>query len=679
MAGLVVVAISSCTPKTDSGPADVRVVKDDRESNLLSANFEYMDLSVDPSVDFYQYANGAWLKNNPVPQSETRYGSFNEVQDNNNAILKEILEAARKEGQAKGSTAQLLGDFYHSCLDTVQRNAAGMSVVADLIQQNHGFKNKQELSKHLAMLHLQGYSVLFGAYVEQDLKNNTRHALYLGQAGLGLPNRDYYFRDDEHYQHIRKEYQEHISRSFELAGEKGNQEGIFNLETSLAEHSMGPVELRDIAAQYNEYSLADLEKLTPSIDWKLYFTTLGTTVPDTVIVGQPAFFTNLNKVIGTEYSESLRNYLDWQVIEGSSGFLTTAMEREHFIFYGKTIRGQKQMKEDWKRAIDVINRSALDEALGKAFVEKAFSPEAREKVYRMVDDLMAAFKDRIEKLEWMTEGTRKAALDKLARFTRKLGYPDKWTDYSSLSISRNSYASNVLACRVFSRKKNLAYLGKPIDREKWEMPPHIVNAYYNPLLNEIVFPAGILQPPFFDSKAEDAVNYARMGAVIGHEFTHGFDDQGAQFMADGTFNNWWQEQDLIQFQSRTQRLVNQYNRFQPIPGVFVNGKLTLGENIADFGGLTVAYYAFKRTLKGKESQMVNGFTPEQRFFIAFAQIWKSNATEQALRHQVDTDPHSPAKFRVNGSLSNMPEFFQAFGIKDGTPMRQPEEEIAVIW
>jgi putative endopeptidase len=442
---------------------------------------------------------------------------------------------------------------------------------------------------------------------------------------------------------------------------------------------MDATELRDIASQYNKLPYLEFKKTNLNFDWDHYFATMNVKVPDSVIIGQPAFIQQFDRLVTNQKMPQIKAYLKWAIMNQTAALLTEESERIAFEFYGMTIRGQKQMKSPDKKAIDIINRSALAEALGRAFVEKAFSQEARAKVFKMVDDLIIAFETRIKQLVWMSEDTKTEAQRKLASFTRKLGFPEHWTDYSKLKINKKDYFGNVMNCRKFDFEKNIDRLYKPIDKTRWEMPPHIVNAYYNPLLNEIVFPAGILQPPFFDAKAEDAVNYARMGAVIGHELTHGFDDQGAQFTAEGLFKNWWNEDDFMQFQLRTAKLVNQYNAFQPVPGVFVNGKLTLGENIADFGGLTIAYHAYMHTLKGKKIEKVNGYTPEQRFFIAFAQIWKSNTTEKALRHQIDTDPHSPAKYRVNGSLANMPEFFAAFNIPKNKPMRLPDADIAIIW
>lgn len=647
-------------------------------SGLKSVEFDYMNTAVSPADDFYEFANGAWLKNNPVPETETRWGSFNEVQENNNKIIHEILTEASKKPEKKGTTNQLLGDFYTSILNKEKRNSLGYTPIKPLLASIEAIQSGKDLAHVLAQLHMHGFDAFFGIQVEQDLKINTKNALYIGQSGLGLPGKDYYTKTEAFYEDLRSKYQTYAKELQNLYGQE-HDNAYFNIELILAKASMDATELRDIAAQYNKLPYLEFKKTHLNFDWDHYLKTINVKAPDSIIVGQPNFTNQFNQLITENRMPQIRAYLKWAVMNQTASLLTEEAEQMSFEFYGKAIRGQKQMKASDKKAIDIINKSALAEALGKAFVEKAFSEEAKAKVYKMVDDLMVAFESRIKQLVWMSDDTKKEAQRKLASFTRKLGFPENWTDYSSLSIDKDDYFSNVMNCHKFEFNKNLAKLYKPIDKLKWEMPPHIVNAYYNPLLNEIVFPAGILQPPFFDARAEDAVNYARMGAVIGHELTHGFDDQGAQFTAEGLFKNWWNEDDFMQFQLRTAKLVNQYNSFQPVPGVFVNGKLTLGENIADFGGLTIAYHAYMNTLKGKKMVKINNYTPEQRFFIAFAQIWKSNTTEKALRHQVDTDPHSPAKYRVNGSLANMPEFFNAFNIPKNNPMRLPDSDIAIIW
>lgn len=685
LAAILMMATSSCVQFGNTN----RIPTADRaniEKSPTTVDFDYMDLNTDPSMDFFQFANGTWLKNNPVPPSETRWSSFNELNENNNKILKELLEKASSGDHEKGSVEQLIGDFYFSYLDRDRRNELGTKPLEEFLEPLlKEPATSEKLPELIAYLHLNGIGAGFSFGAEQDLKINTKHAAYLGQGGLGLPNRDYYFDETEDRENVRKKYVEFIGKGMTtihamVQGDEKMPSSIFNMEHSLASAAMTPVEMRNIAAQYNKMTLSELQEMAPSFNWTVYFEEIGIETPDTIIVSQVDFIKNFERMIQERSKEEWSDYLIWCAVRGSASALNDEMDDLAFDFYRKTLRGSKEKQPDWKRAISSINGSILDEALGKAFVDVAFSETSRAKVDQMVDHLMESYEERIKDLGWMSKETKAMALTKLESFRRKLGYPDKWTDYSKLTIGGDNYFENVLACDAFAFRKNLDRLKEPIDKDRWAMPAHIVNAYYNPLQNEIVFPAGIMQPPFFIPEAEDAVNYARMGAVIGHELTHGFDDQGAQFTADGQFENWWKEEDLVQFRSRTQKLVNQYNSFEAMPGVFVNGQLTLGENIADFGGLTIAYYAYQRAKKkNRPEKEIKGYSPDQRFFIAFAQIWKMNMTEEELKNRVSNDPHSPGKYRVNGTLSNMPEFFEAFNIPEGSEMRQPKEAIAVIW
>lgn len=657
----------------------------EKNPEYTGVDFAYMNPNVAPTEDFYEFANGTWLKNNPVPESETRWSSFNELMEHNYSSLKSLMSDISKEEHEKNSIEDLLARYYNSYLDEDQRNKMGTAPIQQELDMVKKLSAKEELPALLAHFHNNGISAFFSIGVQQDLKDNSRHALYMSQSGMGLPSKDYYFKASEKFEMIRNKYPYHIKDILDHAGmpkqigEVYAPDVAFGIEKALAKNAMSPVEQRNIQAQYNPASLNDLEEMSGNFNWKAYFKGRPIIGFDSLIISQPKFIKGFGTIVDTSSLNEIKAYLNWMLLNSTASTLSANLEKKQFEFYGGLLRGQKSMKPSWKRAIDKISKSALDEAMGHVFVKKHFSSEAKEKVNEMVDHLTAAYRGRIQRLEWMSKSTKTKALTKLSSFSKKLGYPDKWKDYSSLSLGNDSYGKNVMRCRAFEIKRNLAKLGQPIDKDEWAMPPHIVNAYYNPLLNEIVFPAGIMQPPFFDINAEDAVNYARMGAVIGHELTHGFDDQGAQFMPDGTFENWWKEEDLIQFKSRTQKLVNQFSKFEPISGVFVNGQLTLGENIADFGGLTIAYYAYQKALKGKKRTKIKGYTNEQRFFIAFAQIWKANYTESALEHQVNTNPHSPAKYRVIGPLSNMPEFFEAFDVQKDDPMRQPESEIAVIW
>lgn len=656
---------------------------DKKTGEVKSFDANYLDTTVKPQDDFYQFANGSWIKNNPVPASESRYGSFNEVSDRNNELIKGLLEeAAKKTDHPKGSTMQMVGDYYACIMDSTKRESAGLAPIqSDLDQVNQ--LTKENLADLVSTHHQTGIGSLFSISVQEDLKDNTKYAVYLGQTGLGLPDKEYYFKTDAKSVETREKYVAFLDQFFATAGlpNTGVGQRLLAIETKLASKSMNSVEQRNIDAQYNKFTYEDFKKLCPNFDWDTYFTKIGMPKQDTILVSQPEYLKNLNSQLQAVSMDDWKLYFTAEVLQASADKLTDALEKTHWDFYSMYLRGAKEQKPRWKRAIEDMN-GAMGEVLGKAFVEKSFSEDAKKRVNEMVDNLQAALKERLAKLDWMSDSTKTKAMEKMASFGRKMAYPDKWKDLSKLAVSRDSYVKNARNAAQFYFNENIQKLGKPIDKSEWLMGAHIVNAYYNPVQNEICFPAGILQPPFFDPNAEDAVNYARMGAVIGHEMIHGFDDQGAQFDAKGLFQMWWTPEDYKKFQEKTNKLVEQYNTFMPIKGdtsVKVNGQLTLGENIADFGGLTVAYYAYQKALEGKKKENLNGYTPEQRFFISFAQIWKNSATDEYLRQQVATDPHSPAKFRVNGTLSNMPEFFEAFQIPEGSPMRQSGEKIAKIW
>ncbi len=646
-------------------------------------NAEFLDSTARPEDDFYQFANGMWLKNNPVPASESRWGSFNEVNERNNETIKTLLEeASKKTDNKKGSASQLVGDYYAVIMDSTKREADGIKPIQAELDRVKGL-TKENLAELVAHQHQYGMGSLFSFYVAEDLKDNTKYTLYVGQTGLGLPEKDYYFNKDTSFVAKRAEYAKHVNKLFELAGMPSATAGSTELatETKLAEKSMSAVEQRDISASYNKYSYADFKKLCPSFNWDAYFAAIGVKKLDTIVVSQPAYIKNLNNLLSSVSMDDWKTYFTMEVLNPNSGRLNNAMEQANFDFYSSYLRGAKEMKPRYKRAIGAMN-GPMGDALGRAFVEKSFSEDAKKRVDEMVDNLQAALKERLKNLDWMNDTTKQKALEKMAAFTRKMGYPSEWKKMDNLNIGRVSYAENAMNNSKFAFDEMVAKLGKPIDKTEWQMGAHVVNAYYNPVQNEICFPAGILQPPFFDPNAEDAVNYARMGAVIGHEMIHGFDDQGAQFDATGLFKMWWTPGDSVKFSQKTQALVSQYDQYMPIPGdpsVKVQGALTLGENIADFGGLTVAYYAYQKSLEGKKRENIKGYTPEQRFFISFAQIWKNNATDKFLQTQVKTDPHSPAKFRVNGTLSNMPEFFKAFNIQEGAKMRNPKDKIVTIW
>ncbi len=652
-----------------------------QSENKKSLEFDYMDISVLPKDDFYHFANGSWMKNNPIPEEESRWSSFNVLSDQNIKSLNYILIKAIGNPADEGTSSQLIGDFYSSFIDTITRNKKRIEPIVEYLSLIESIENTEDLQNVMASMQNMGVSNLFHLYVSQDKKNNELYRVHLHQGGLGLPNRDYYFKEDERSIHIREKYHEFIDFMFEAdnISKIENRDNVYAIEKQLAESSKSPVELREVEKQYNPMTVDQLQTLCPMIKWSGFIKNRGLENVDTLIIGQPDFFVTVNELLNSVPINDWKCYLKWNLIRSTAGILSMDYSRINFNFYSTVLRGTKKMKPLWKRGVTAVTSSAIGEALGKEFVKHNFSEAAKLMVDEMVDNITLVFEERINELEWMTDLTKFKANEKLGSFARKLGFPDEWEDFSSIEIKRDNYVLNALNCWKFKVDKNISKLGQPIDRKKWSMFPQIVNAYYNPLLNEIVFPAGIMQPPFFSEDYEDAVNYARMGAVIGHELTHGFDDNGAKFSSDGRMMNWWSKEDKKNFDQRTQKLIDQYNSFEVLENVFVNGKLTLGENIADLGGLTIAYYAYIKSLEGKEKKIINGYTPEQRFFIAFAHVWKNNIRDDALVSRIKSDPHSPGMYRVNGTLSNMPEFFDAFNVNEGDPMRQPNDKIARIW
>jgi len=545
-------------------------------------------------------------------------------------------------------------------------------------------KTIDDMMGDIAHLQMNGFSPLFNGGVDQDAKNSTQYITQLYQGGLGLPDRDYYTKTDERTKGIQKAYLEHMGSMFKLLGDKDadtqkNAKTVFMIETTLAKASMTKVELRDPQASYHKKSLKELNELTPNIKWEKLFETLGLKGVDNVIVGQPDFYKSVNGLLKSVPVADWKTYLRWNLINGSASRLSDNFVTEHFNFYGKVLLGTKELKPRWKRCLEATDNS-LGDALGQVFVEKYFTETSKKRVGEMVENLIAAYRVRINSRTWMSEVTKKQAMAKLDKVMKKLGYPDKWKDYSSLDIKRDAYILNTMRADRYEFNRMVNKLGKPVDRTEWGMTPPTINAYYNPSMNEIVFPAGIMQPVFFNPEADDAVNYGCMGAIIGHELTHGFDDEGCQFDADGNLKNWWTPQDSANFFTKKGMLISQFNNYVAIEEMHVNGELTLGENIADLGGLTIAYYAFKKSLEGKPApEKIDGFTAEQRFFMSWGQGWRGNMRPEYLKNMIQTNPHSPGNFRANGPPSNMQEFYDAFGVKEGDKMYRKKEERAEIW
>lgn len=642
-----------------------------------------IDKTVDPKDDFFMYANGNWIKNNPIPESESRWSAFNVLAEQNNILLKKILEEASQNTDASPeSNTYKIGTFYRVAMDTIQIDKQGFLPIQFVMNGIDAITNSNDFIARIAELQSMGISVFFNSSVSQDVKNSSRYSLYIEQGGLSLPDRDYYLKKDERTESIRKAYMEYIKDVCMQYGNyyEGLEKEILMAEIALAKSCMTRTERRDMEKQYNPIAYNEMALRFPSINWDVYFNRLGfprKLTNESIIVMQPEYLKTVN-LIFSEDLKKWKNYLKWRVLTTTAPYLHNKMVMAHFNFYGKTFSGAKEIKPRWKRVIAEAN-GQVGEIVAQEYVKVAFTPESKARVNKMVDYLSESFKDRIQKLDWMGSATKEKALEKLNSFTRKLGYPDKWHDLSELIINEDSYIANFFNSNKFWNAFNLNKFGKPVDKTEWEMLPQTVNAYYNPVNNEIVFPAAIMQPPFFNPDADDAVNYGAIGAVIGHEFSHGFDDQGSKYDAQGNLNDWWTAEDRKLFEERTSKLVNQFNGYEALDSVFVNGELTLGENIADLAGLTVAYDAFQRSLKGTKKKKIDGYTPEQQFFLGFGQVWRGHAREAYTRQQVVTDPHSPAKFRVLGTLSNMPQFYSAFKVKKGDKMWRPDSTRVVIW
>jgi len=644
-----------------------------------------MDTKTSACADFYQYANGGWLATNPIPAAYPAWGVANVLDEKNREALHQILEDAAKNTAArKGSNEQKVGDYYAACIDEAKIETEGLKTIQAELDLIAKIKDQAALQKEIAHLHSIGINAAFGSGSNQDFKNSAEVTAGLFQGGLGLPNRDYYFTTDDKSKSIRDEYLKHVAKMFELMGDDpakaaAQAQAIMKLETKLAEGSKTPVELRDPEQNYHRMRMAQLSEVAPAIDWVAYFQGTGLMQKPDVNVGQPEFFKALNTQMTATPIADWQTYLRWNLINGTASALSKQFVDEDFHFKGTILQGSKENLPRWRRCVTATDR-AMGEALGAVYVQKAFPPAAKARALEMVRNLEAALKSDISTLNWMGEATRKQAIVKLEAFLNKIGYPDKWRDYSTLTIDRGSYVANRLRVAKFNEERDWNKIGKPVDRMEWLMSPPTVNAYYNPQINEIVFPAGILQPPYFDATADDALNYGAMGSVIGHEMTHGFDDEGRQFDATGNLANWWSDADLKAFNERAECIVKQFNGFEVEKGLFENGKLVQGESIADLGGLVVAYAAFQKSMEGKPRPAnIDGFTAEQRFFLGFARGWAENIRPELARLLVNSDPHPLAKFRVNGPLSNMPQFAAAFQCKDGEVMVRPEKDRCVIW
>jgi putative endopeptidase len=643
-----------------------------------------IDRSANACTDFNQFANGGWMKNNPLPAAYSRWGSFEELGEGNQAALTSILQAAAASTKAnEPANYKKIGTYYSNCMDSAAAEKAGVDPIKPELHRISEIDSREDVQEEIAHLQMIGVNVLFGFGSTQDQKNSSSVIGGAYQGGIGLPDRDYYFKTDAASQEIRKNYVAHIGRLFQLAGSTAAEaaadaDRVMAFETALAASAKTRIALRDPEANYHLRTSAQLASMTPNFKWKKYFNDLGAPAIPAVDVQNLEFFATVDSLMAKAPLDDWKAYFRYKTINNAAGNLSSAFVNENFAF-SKTLTGAKEMLPRYKRCTRAAD-GGLRDAVGQAYVEKNFPASAKSRALAMVHNLESVLKDRINSLTWMSDATKKQAVVKLAAFTEKIGYPDKWRDYSTLDIKKGPFIDNIYAVNVYENKRDLDMIGKPVDRTQWGMTPATVNAYYNPSMNEIVFPAGIMQPPFFSPTADDAVNYGGMGSVIGHEMSHGFDDQGAQYDPQGNLKNWWTDADLAAFKQKTGLVSSQFDNYTVLDSIHVQGKLTLGENIADLGGLNIAYAALEKSMAGKpRPASIDGFTPEQRFFLAWAQIWRQNITPQAARQRALTDPHAPGQWRVNGPLSNMPQFAAAFGCKEGDPMVRGESVRAFIW
>jgi len=644
-----------------------------------------MDKSVDPCVDFYAYSCGGWMKKNPIPPDQASWSTYGKLQDENLAQLRGILEAAALAKAAKGSVTQKIGDYYASCMDEASIEKLGTQPLTPELDRIVRLQSKQDLAEYVSTAQwppaIYGGGTLFAFRSDQDFKNSSEVIAEADQGGLGLPDRDYYFKDDAKSVDLRKAYVAHVQKMFELVGDKpadaaAEAATVLRIETALAGGQMTRVERRDPTRLYHRMSVADLEKLAPSFAWKTYFTKTGVGTLTSLNVATPDYVRTMNAEIDKESLSDWKTYLRWHALHNAVATLPSAFVQEDFNFYGKTLRGREQLPPRWKRCTNAVDDD-LGEALGQAYVEKYFSADAKREAAKLVKEIEAAMEGDIRQLPWMSVATQEQALVKLHAIANKVGYPDKWRDYGALEIVRGDAFGNSYRGSWFEFRRQLAKIGKPVDRTEWGMTPPTVNAYYDPQKNDINFPAGVLQPPLFSAASDAAANYGNTGGTVGHELTHAFDDEGSQFDAQGNLRNWWTEADRKAFEERTKCVVDQYSGYTVVDEVKINGKLTNGEDIADLGGTLLAYIAWKGDTKGQKLEPIDGLTPEQRFFVGYGQSWCSNERPEDARLRATVDPHSPPKYRTNGIVSNMPEFREAFHCKAGQPMVR--ENACRVW
>lgn len=644
----------------------------------------FMDKSVNPGDDFFRYVNGGWIDNNPIPPEYSQYGAFHVLYDQNQEDLKSlVMEVSSDKSVQKGSVNQKIRDFYNSGMDTVLIEKQGISTIQDELDAIAGIQTRKDLAVLTAKMQMVGINPFFYFYASADKKNSSMEIANFYQGGLGMPDVDYYTNDDERSKQLRADYLDHLTKMFILVGNdegtaRQNANTVLNIETDLANISKTRLERRIPEENYFKTDLKGVGEISPAFDWNTYFSTMGLPDPGDLNLGQKEFIAGISPIIEKYSVNDWKAYLTWNLLNVSANYLSNDFVDQNFEFFGKTLSGQQELKPRWKRVLATTS-AGLGEAIGQLYVEKYFPPESKERMDKLVENLRIAFAGRIRNLDWMSEETKEQALAKLKSITVKIGYPDKWKDYSSMEVVPDNYITNVRSAKLFEFRRDLAKIGKPVDKTEWGMTPQTVNAYYNPTNNEIVFPAGILQPPFFNKDADDAVNYGAIGVVIGHEMTHGFDDQGRKYDKNGNMTDWWTEEDARRFEEKTKVLGSQYDNYVMLDSLNVDGALTMGENIADLGGLSIAYDAYKMSLNGSTPNSIDGLSDDQRFYMGYAQVWRQSIRDKELMRRLKEDVHSPGEARVNIPVFNLDVFIESFDIKEGDNLYLLREERAYIW
>lgn len=684
---ITMAAVASLMIGCDNAPTTDEQSNLDQELQMIGSDeisgitFENMDNTVHPGDDFFEYVNGIWLKNTEIPADKSRFGSFNVLRDNAEADVRTIIEEASASNAPLGSSEQKVGDLFKSYMDMETRNALGIAPLASRFAQIDAISDLNSLTAYIAEAGKHGLNTPIPLFVSNDAKIPTQYALQTWQGGLGLPEREYYFNEDDKSVETRAKYVDHIEKMFNLAmldGATESAKAIMELETKIAEYHWKKEDNRDANKRYNKYSIPELKTLLSNLNVDRLLDITGASAVSDVIVNQPSYLEGLNTLLAETDIETWKTYFKWSLVNDMASRLNEAMDQQNFEFYSKTLSGVEEQRPMWRRAVSTVSGN-LGEVVGEVYVTKHFKPDAKARMVDLVGNLIKAYEASIKELDWMGEETKQKALTKLAKFTPKIGYPDKWKDYSKLDIKADDLVGNIERSSLTVHERELAKLGAPIDRTEWFMTPQTVNAYYNPTMNEIVFPAAILQPPFFNMPADDAVNYGGIGGVIGHEIGHGFDDSGSRYNGDGALENWWTDNDKAKFSELTDTLIAQYDAYEPIEGTNVNGTFTLGENIGDLSGLSIAYKAYKMSLNGKEAPVIDGLTGDQRFFIGWAQAFQSKIRDEALLTQIQTDPHSPDRYRVNGIVYNVDAFYDAFNVDESHALYIKPENRVKIW